>query len=170
MGVNLRTIQRHIKALMTLGYLVKVRVKGRRRTLQLSLPHEAPPGKHDIEHDTKHDRPKSCSMTRMSSQGDRVVVPYTNQRYNQKEASVQSFKYELVAESDTYVIEPWKDWLLQQGQEDPDEFLQELKTKKGYMLPCKFPEGKDGQKDRILHQLKVLKEICLQDRKKARKA
>lgn len=139
-GVKVRTIQRHLAKLASLGFLRKVRIPGKRRTYQLVFPAGVKTG---WEHDTE----RVQKMTSASSKHDKAVALYTNPRKNQSE---DYGSYIVISEDEIASLDSWKSWIESILALEADVVLEALSSRHGFCLPCRFPSEDEGDRNRYL--------------------
>ena len=133
----MRTIQRHLAKLASLGFLRKVRIPGKRRTYQLVFPAGIGTG---WEHDTE----RVQKMTSASSKHDKAVTLYTKPRKNQSE---DYNSYIVIREDETASLDAWKSWIEDNLALEADVVLKAFSSRHGFYLPRRFPSEDEGDRN-----------------------
>lgn len=132
LGVTERTVQRYLKELVKKGWLCRVRVRGRRRTLQLSFPSGEEQHKGDICPERK--------TTKLAPKDDKAVVPNTNQVSNKKAGfENRPVSVVLVSDRERMSLLEWKAWFDAHSDYKGEEVLDRLRKAGGFHLPSRFP-------------------------------
>lgn len=136
-GLDKRTIQRHIKSLIEAGWMIRVRMKRRRRALQLVFPAT-------VQDDTKHDTDRTGRVTAASFKHDSPVAPYIEPKMNQRrEGSTapkgRAMRYVKVAREDFTQLQEWHQWISENIDYDPDALLALVNKGNHFYLPQRYP-------------------------------
>lgn len=141
-SVNVRTVQRNLRELRERGWLTKVRVTGKRRAFEISMPG-------GTENPVEHDNCDLANTTCASPEHDKSVVPYSNQRLNQGGTQRNTevlFSTVSINSAEVDVLARWEGWLAEQSRFCPKHALDCVKYENGYELPARFPREEDATK------------------------
>ena len=146
MNLSVRTVQRDLEELKRGQWTKQVRLKNRRRSLQLVFP---PYVKDDSEHDTRH----RYGMTPMTRKPDTGVAPYREPKKNLKRAPREArrrISCITVGAQENQSLENWRQWVSRHMGRDPEDVLNSVRSNAGYLLPCRFPGDKPDDVDAYL--------------------
>ena len=143
LGVNERSVQRYLAELVRLGWLLQVRVRGQRRTFQLTFPGGLPA--------REHDKMRSSAETNLTSQHDKDDAPITNQVNNNTKPNIESRSFSVVTITDREQdsLKKWHTWISTNTEHDSEKVLQMLRKAGGYQLPARYPA--EAEHKRILY-------------------
>lgn len=137
-GVDCRTVQRYIKLLKADGWIVDVKIKSYRRSLQLVFPKRV---KGDIENDKKAaGEAKPLSSDHDKNVAASCIEPKNNLRRDPgTPKTLYSHGYVNVAENEENCIESWASWVDANTELEFDALLPLLLKKGSYAFPSRFP-------------------------------
>lgn len=141
LGVNTRTIQRYLAELVERRWVRLVKVKGRRRTIQIQFPAAD-------EGDNEDDNGSRANRTNLSPENDMVVVHHKNQGKKQIRPGREPLRMGsvLVQDNEATSICSWLTWIESKTSANPAEVLGRFKRKEGYDLPGRYP-AENGARD-----------------------
>jgi hypothetical protein len=141
MGVSTRSVQRSLKTLSSLGWLRKVKVRGKRRTYQLTFPN-------DIDNAAvgKHDNFDGPAKPRMAHEHASSVAPIYNQVINNNGPKTQRLESTIfVSDREQGSIASWIAWISENTEYDGKNVMALLRKSGGFHLPSRFP--RNGETD-----------------------
>jgi DNA-binding MarR family transcriptional regulator len=140
-GVDKRTVQRHIHELQSKGYIRKYAEPGRRRVIALNY---AVVGKHA----TKGDRCPDTKTTQLSSEHDRTATHYKKNRKNNYSGNrAAAFTAVTVGEEKHAQLQSWKQWVESHTEHDWGRLLERLRISSGYNFPSRhLPSTADAER------------------------
>ena len=143
LNVDIRTIQRWMKALIDGRWVTKVRLPRHRRAFQLTFPT-------GIEGDSEGDTTSAPNRTDLSAKHDTPVAPYKEPLKNPKERAQKDqgkpLAFIRIPADETTPCSEWRAWTKQHMYLDWEELRASIQSNGWIHLPCRFP--KDGEKDR----------------------
>lgn len=147
-GVDVRTIQRHLRQLFGHGWIRAVRIKGHRRAFQLVFPA-------GFERDSRGDIAGHSNVTNPSHERDSRVAPYTEPKRNHRDRqSIDDIQpkisYVLVGVNERENVELWNEWISRNTRYDPTVVFPLIERGNVYLVPSRFPPGSEEDKKRSM--------------------
>ena len=136
LNVDKRSIQRNLRELKCKGWLMRVRVAGKRRAYQLTFPAGLGAGL-----GRERDKELEQLTPELSSERDTDDAPIINQVYNNTDGAKdrRPLATVFVHEREHEVIAGWKAWIHENTERDVEVVMQLLRTRGGFLLPSRYP-------------------------------